>query len=67
MLKTNPCDTVEQLKLRVNYGNKSVIGPLIINSLPENFNQLELIIKYKTNILVITETKLDSNFPYSNL
>ena len=45
--------------------NKLVIGHLNINSLPSKFCQLKLIIEKNIDILVITETKLDSSFPSS--
>ena len=45
--------------------NRLVIGHLNINSLSNKFDQLKLIIKNKGDILVITETKLDSSFPDS--
>ena len=61
--KTDPCDTVEQLnELRLKNMNKLVICHLSINSLSNKFDQLKLIIKNKVDILVITETKLDSSF-----
>ena len=63
--KTDPCDTVEHLnELRVKNVNRLVICHLNINSLSNKFDQLKLIIKNKVDILVITETKLDSSFPY---
>ena len=45
--------------------NKLVISHLNINSVSNKFDQLKLIIKNKVDILVITETKLDSSFSYS--
>ena len=50
-------------ELRLNSINKLVISHLNINSLSNKFDQLKLIIKNKVDILVITETKLDSSFP----
>ena len=52
-------------KLRLQNINKLVISHLNINSLSNKFDQLKLIIKIKVDILVITETKLDSSFPDS--
>ena len=64
--KTDPRNTVEHLnELRLKHKNKLVICHLNINSLSNKFDQLKLIIKNKGDILVITETKLDSSFPYS--
>ena len=45
--------------------NKLVIFHLNINSPSNKFDQLKLIIKNKVDILVRTETKLDSSFPDS--
>ena len=62
--KTDPCDTVEHLNvLRLKNINKLVICHSNINSLSNSFDQLKLIIKNKVDVLVITETKLDSSFP----
>ena len=36
-----------------------------VNSLSDKFDQLKLIIKNKVDILLITETKLDSSLPDS--
>ena len=64
--KTDPCYTVEHLnELRLKNINKLVISHLNINSLSNTFDQLKLIIKNKVDVLVITETKLDSSFPDS--
>ena len=52
-------------KLRLKNINKLVICHLNINYLSNKFGQLKLIIKNKGDILVITETKLDSSFPDS--
>ena len=43
--------------------NKIIIGNLNINSIPEKFDQLKVLISKNLDILVITETKLDSTFP----
>ena len=48
-------------KLKLKNMNKLVIEHLNINSLPIKFSRLKLIIK-NINILVITETKIDSSF-----
>ena len=65
--KTDRCDTVEHWnELRLKNINKLVIFHLNINSPSNKFDQLKLIIKNKVDILVITETKLDSSFPDSH-
>ena len=64
--KTDHCDTLEHLnELRLKNVNKLVISHLNINPLSNKFDHLKLIIKNKVDILVITETKLDSSFPDS--
>ena len=64
--KTDPYDTVEHLnELRLKNINKLVICHLNINSLSNKFDQLQLIIKNKVDILAITETKLHSSSPDS--
>ena len=49
--------------LRIKNVNRVIIGNLNINSLPNKFEQLKKLIHGKVDILVITETKLDSSFP----
>ena len=64
--KTDPYDTVKHLNdLRLKNINKLVICHLNINWLSNKFDQLKLTIKNKVDLLVITETKLDSSFPES--
>ena len=43
--------------------NRLIIGNLNINSIPNKFEQVKFLIKDKFDILLITETKLDSTFP----
>ena len=50
-------------KLRIRNPNKIIIGNLNINSLPNKFEQLKDIVMQHTDILVLTETKLDNTFP----
>ena len=50
-------------ELRLKVKNKLIIGNLNINSLRNKFDNLKEIIQGKLDILVITETKLDSSFP----
>ena len=60
--KTDPCDTVEHLnELKLKNINKLVTCHLNINPLPYKFDQLKLIIKNTVDILITTETKLDSS------
>ena len=53
----------ELKELRLKNINRLIIGNLNINSIPNKFDQLKIIIKDKVDILLITETKLDSSFP----
>ena len=43
--------------------NKLIIGNLNINSISNKFDQLKCMIEENLDILIITETKLDSTFP----
>ena len=52
-------------EIRKNSKDKLLIGNLNINSLPNKFDQLKVIIQGKLDILVITETKIDNSFPTS--
>ena len=45
--------------------NRLLIDNLSINSISNNFDQLKFLVRGKVDILVITETKLDSTFPTS--
>ena len=45
--------------------NRLIIGNLNINSISNKFNQLKLFVQGKVDIMIITETKLDSTFPTS--
>ena len=56
----NVNDIISNLKVRVN--NKLIIGNLNINSIAGKFDQLKLMVEYKVDILVLTETKIDSSF-----
>ena len=49
--------------LRVKNKNRIIIGNLKINSVSSKFDQLKLFIQGKVDILIVTETKLDSAFP----
>ena len=52
-------------KLKVKNIIRLVIGHLNINSLPGKFDQLRTLWGKNIDILVLTETKLDSSFPNS--
>ena len=43
--------------------NRLLIGNLNINSISGKFDQLKVLVQRKFDVLVITETKLDSSFP----
>ena len=47
--------------------NRLLIGKLNINSISNKLDQLKLFVQGKVDILVITETKLDSTFPTSQV
>ena len=51
--------------LRAKNKNRLIIGNLNINSIPNKFDQLKLFVQGKVDILIVTETKLDSTFPTS--
>ena len=65
MNKTYNLSEVDSIlrNLRVKNINKLLIGNLNINSISGKFDQLKTVVQEKLDILVITETKLDSNFP----
>ena len=49
--------------LRVKNVNRLIIGNLNMNSISNKFDQLKLFVQGKVDILIVTETKLDSIFP----
>ena len=49
--------------LRVKNVNRLIIRNLNINSISNKFDQLKLFVQGKVDILIVTETKLDSIFP----
>ena len=57
----DPLQILKKLKIKNLY--RLVIGHLNINSLRNKFESLKYIIKGNLDIIVITETKLDSTFP----
>ena len=50
-------------EIRLKYPKNIVIGSLNINSLPNKFDALKLIVQKTLDILVIVETKTDKSFP----
>ena len=60
---TSPDLLFEIKKARIRNPNKTIIGNLNINSLPNKFEQLKNIVMQHIDILVLTETKLDDTFP----
>ena len=51
------------LEIRKKNPNKLIIANLNVNSIPNKFEQLKVFVQDKVDILVITESKLDSSFP----
>ena len=49
--------------MRIKHANKLVIVHLNINSLRNKFEFLVEFIRGKVDILIISETKIDENFP----
>ena len=49
--------------LRVSYPNNIIIGHLNINSIRNKFEMLSLSVVLYVDISMLSETKLDSNFP----
>ena len=52
-------------KLRVSYPNNVIIGHLNINSIRNKFEMLQFLLADYIDILMISESKLDSTFPSS--
>ena len=50
-------------EIRIKNANRLIIGHLNVNSLRNKFEMLEELIKDKTDIFLISETKLDGSFP----
>ena len=57
------CPIVCLRKLKLDNPNKIVIGHLNINSIRQKFVSLKEIIDDNIDILLVSETKLDSTFP----
>ena len=49
--------------MKIKNSNQLVFGNLNINTINNKFEQLKHIIKNSVDVLVVTETKLDSSFP----
>ena len=73
-LNTEPCETTAEnesdinlvlRKLRVSYPNSCIIGHLNINSIRNKFEMLPFLLADYIDILMISESKLDSTFPSS--
>ena len=59
-----PGNSLFEIKvLRLGNPNKIIIGNLNINSLPNKFDQLKDTVLNYTDVLVLTETKIDDSFP----
>ena len=52
-------------KIKMSNANRLVIAHLNINSLRNKCLDLQLLIKEKIDVLLVTETKLDASFPTS--
>ena len=52
--------------LRSKTSNKVIIGHININSLRNKFELLTEMVRDKVDLLMISETKLDSSFPTHN-
>ena len=59
---SNLSDSLKNLKIKNS--NRFVFGNLNINTINNTFEQLKHIIKNNVDVLVVTETKLDSSFPF---
>ena len=73
-LNTEICETTAEnesdinlvlKKLRVSYPNNIIIGHLDIKSIRNKFEMLQFLLAEYIDILVISESKLDSTFPSS--
>ena len=60
---TSPNLLFEIKKLSTRNPNKTIIGTLNINLLPNKFEQLKDIVMQHSDILVLIETKLNDTFP----
>ena len=65
-LKATDCLSVLK-KTRTENINNVIIGNLNINSFPKKFDYLKALVTGMLEILIITETKLDSTFPVSQV
>ena len=59
----DPCDTFTNLsQLRLKNVNIFIIGHLNVNLISEKFDQLKTLIGKNTDVLILTETKIDASF-----
>ena len=59
---SNLSDSLKNLKIKNSNG--LVFGNLNINTINNKFEQLKHIIKNNVDVLVVTETRLESSFPF---
>ena len=52
-------------RLRLNHPQQIIIGHLNINSIRNKFDLMKTMLTHDIDILMITETKLDDSFPFS--
>ena len=73
-LNTEPCEITAEnesdinlvlRKLRISYPNNVIIDHLNINSIRNKFDMLQFLLADSTDILMISDSKLDGTFPSS--
>ena len=60
-------DMLGSKTLRVSYPDNTILGRLNINSIRNKFEMLSLSVAQYVNILMLSETELDSTFPSTQL
>ena len=60
-------DMLGSKTLRVSYPDNTILGRLNINSIRNKFDMLSLSVAQYVNILMLSETELDSTFPSTQL
>ena len=60
-------DMLGSKTLRVSYPDNTILGRLNINSIRNKFDMLSLLVAQYVNILMLSETELDSTFPSTQL
>ena len=58
-------DLIGLSRQRLEYPKNLIIGHLNINSVRNKFSSLQQTVFSKTDILLLSETKIDDSFPYS--